>query len=118
MTSVDDPFYQAVGKRVHGFRVTKGLTQSELGLRLTPPVTRASIANLENGRQRLLLHTAVQISEIVGCELVDLIPGSSVATEPKVQADVAQELRKHKIPNQAQTRISRQFMVPGRKDKR
>jgi DNA-binding XRE family transcriptional regulator len=117
MTAMNDPFYEAVGKHIHGFRVTRGLTQGELGLRLGPPVTRASIANLENGRQRLLLHTAVQIAQILGCDLRDLLPACASASEPRVQSDMAQELKKHKVPKHAQTRISRQFMVPARKDR-
>ena len=117
MTPAPDPFYLEVGRRVHGFRAGKRLTQGELGLRLDPPVTRASIANLENGRQRLLLHTAVQIAEVLGCGLADLVPSASPPVRSGIQEVVAQELKKHKIPNRTRTRISRQFLIPARKDK-
>jgi transcriptional regulator with XRE-family HTH domain len=119
MAPSPDPFYLEVGRRIHGFRGTKGLTQGELGLRLTPPVTRASIANLENGRQRLLLHTFIQIAEILECELGDLVPPGVTSSRGKdLQTEVAGELKRFKIPNQARTRISRQFMMPVKKEKK
>jgi transcriptional regulator with XRE-family HTH domain len=110
-------FYIEVGRRIQGLRSSKGLTQAELGLRLDPPVTRASVANLESGRQRLLLHTFVQLAAILECELLDLVPASDEARVRDLQSDVAGELQVLKIPHHARTRISRQLMVPLKKGK-
>jgi transcriptional regulator with XRE-family HTH domain len=118
MSPAPEPFYVQVGRRIHGLRTGKGLTQAEVGLRLDPPVTRASIANLENGRQRLLLHTFVQIAEILECRLDDLVPaGVSREANGDLQTEVAGELKKYSIPSQARSRISRQLLMPTRKDK-
>src|SRR5258705_12401951 len=105
MPVLPEPFYLEVGRRIQGLRSSKGLTQAELGLRLDPPVTRASVANLESGRQRLLLHTFVQLAAILDCELRDLVP-SSDGRSRDLQNDVAGELQVLKIPHHARTRIS------------
>lgn len=117
MAPVLDRFYVEVGRRIQGLRSTKGLSQAELGLRLEPPVTRASIANLENGRQRLLLHTFVQIARILECEFQDLVPADiRPPADRDLQTEVASELKKLRIPNQASARISRQFLKSPPKD--
>jgi transcriptional regulator with XRE-family HTH domain len=108
-------FYVDVGRRIQGLRSSKGLTQAELGLRLDPPVTRASVANLESGRQRVLLHTVVQLATILECELRHLVPSIDGGRAGDLETDVAGELRGFKIPNHARTRISRQLMVPIKK---
>jgi transcriptional regulator with XRE-family HTH domain len=119
MPATGDPFYLEVGRRIQGLRVSKGLTQGQLGQRLNPPVTRASIANLENGRQRLLLHTFVEIAEILDCGLSDLIPAAATfLRDASAQTQVADELERAKVPHEALTRISRQLMMPAKKDKK
>jgi transcriptional regulator with XRE-family HTH domain len=40
---------------------------------LSPPVTRASIANLELGRQRVLVHTLVQLAHILDVPAAELL---------------------------------------------
>jgi transcriptional regulator with XRE-family HTH domain len=114
-----DPFYVQVGRRIQGVRGTKRLTQEQLGSRLNPPVTRASIANLESGRQRLLLHTFVQIAEILECELEALVPsGNQASRHNDVELEVVGELKRHRIPNLARARISRQFLAPTKGNKK
>ncbi len=50
-------FRSPAGIKLHGFREQRKMTQAQLGLVLNPPATRASIANIENGKQRVLVHT-------------------------------------------------------------
>lgn len=64
MTKVE-PFYRLFGARVAVARDARGLTQAELAKLLTPPVTRASLSNLEAGKQRVNLHTALQLARIL-----------------------------------------------------
>lgn len=117
MATAPETFYVEVGRRIQGLRSSKRLTQAELGHRLDPPVTRASIANLENGRQRLLLHTCVQIAEILDCDVADLMPKRR-ANAGDLQNEVSGELQTFKIPQQVRTRISRQLMAAEKKAKR
>jgi DNA-binding XRE family transcriptional regulator len=59
-------FYAAFGKAVHDAREGLGMTQ--LSLATSVGLTRTSITNIEKGRQKLLLHTAVQLATAVGLD--------------------------------------------------
>lgn len=58
------PFYQRLGRRVRKDRVAYPMTQQQLADKLG--FTRASIANLENGRQRVLAHDILKIAKAIG----------------------------------------------------
>lgn len=73
MTKVE-PFYTEVGQRIQKLRNDKKLSQTALGILLSPKVTRASIANIETGKQRILAHTLVQLAEALETTLTDLVP--------------------------------------------
>jgi transcriptional regulator with XRE-family HTH domain len=49
------------------------MTQQQLGLSLQPPATRASVANIESGKQRVLAHTLVQLAAALEAEVADLL---------------------------------------------
>jgi len=71
----DDEFlYQAVGEKIRHVREQSRpkLSQAQLATRLG--VSRASIVNIEAGRQRTPLHVLWQIAGILGTELSLLIP--------------------------------------------
>ena len=111
MAFAGDPFYKQTGKRIQGCRIRKDLTQEDLGQRLAPPVKRASIANVESGKQRLLLHTFVQIAEILGCEMRELLPADAGRAHKDITTEVTAELERLKMPNRAVQRISRQLVA-------
>lgn len=71
-----EPFYRHFGKRVRKLRTQSGLTQEAVGARLLPPQTRASVANIESGGQRVGLLTVAQLAEIFGCQIADMVPAS------------------------------------------
>ncbi len=54
------------------------LTQDELGKMLNPTMTRASIANIEAGKQRVLAHTLVDLANALQLTLDDLASGADV----------------------------------------
>ena len=74
MATAVEPFYAAFGALVREHRSGRGLTQAVLGARLVPPVTRASVANLEAGKQRVLLDTALQLASLLEVPITDLLP--------------------------------------------
>ncbi len=76
MAAIED-FYAQLGAAVRRGRQERGMTQSALAARLVPAVTRASIANLELGQQRVLAHTLVQLAEILDVPVGDLLTVSS-----------------------------------------
>jgi transcriptional regulator with XRE-family HTH domain len=74
---VIEPFYLLLGKRVRLAREAAGLSQTDLGLLLRPPMGRASIANIEAAKQRVLAHTVVQLGRALGATVSFLLTGAS-----------------------------------------
>lgn len=58
-----EPIYIAIGHRIAMLRERRGLTQEMLGASMTPPHTRASISNIENGHQRIMVAQLVDIAD-------------------------------------------------------
>ena len=73
-------FYQQLGATVRRYRQERGMTQGELAARLVPTVTRASIANLELGQQRVLSHTLVQLADALDVAVNDLLGTGAAST--------------------------------------
>lgn len=67
-----DRLYQEVGRRVRARRKVKGLSQENLGAEVG--ISRASIVNLEKGRQRPPLHVLWEIAERLSVDPSELIP--------------------------------------------
>ena len=75
-----DRFYVDFGRRVRAAREHKGLTQQALADALG--LTRSSVANIEAGRQRALLHMTAAISGATGVPASELLPGDAALTAP------------------------------------
>jgi transcriptional regulator with XRE-family HTH domain len=97
-----EPFYVEVGRRIQKLRNTRQLSQEALGLKLDPAVTRASIANIEAGKQRILAHTLVQIADALDAELAEIALADrpitrtaqeSLVPDEKVEAELAEKLQ-------------------------
>lgn len=73
MTKEIEPVYQAIGARVRMLRDTLGIQQEDLAKRTG--WSRGSIANIETGRQRILLHDAVVLAEALGTHIKGLMKG-------------------------------------------
>lgn len=85
-------FYTALGRRIRAVREEQSMTQAQLGARLVPPVTRASIANVEAGKQRVLAHTLVQLARVLRTPIASLTPPPEAAAGELSEA-IEQELR-------------------------
>lgn len=66
MGSVIEPLYLKIGRRIARLRELRGLTQEMLAFSMTPPLTRASVSNIENGTQRVMLTQLVDIADALG----------------------------------------------------
>jgi transcriptional regulator with XRE-family HTH domain len=72
-----DTFYTEFGRllrkarRPRPSRDTK-LTQADLAEAVG--ISRASIANIERGQQRVQLHLVVRLAEVLGLDIVELLP--------------------------------------------
>lgn len=67
-----EDLYKAVGQRIRRIREERRLTQAELAELVS--LTRTSITNIEQGRQKLLLHTLYDIAAALTVKASDLLP--------------------------------------------
>lgn len=66
-------FYSELGRSLAARRKALGVTQTEIALRAG--VTRASIANIEGGRQKLQLHQVYPLARAMELDdIADLLP--------------------------------------------
>ena len=94
MRSKIEPFYEALGANIQKNRDRRKMTQAQLGLSLTPPSTRASIANIESGKQRVLVHTLAQLAKSLDVDVRELMPATNLPAQSPSQRDVERELGK------------------------
>jgi transcriptional regulator with XRE-family HTH domain len=76
-----DALYQLVGMKIRNAREEAGISQTKLAKALG--MSRASVVNIEAGRQRAPLHILWQVAEKLGIELVSFIPQQSEYEEEK-----------------------------------
>jgi transcriptional regulator with XRE-family HTH domain len=91
-----DALYAEVGRRLRQARVTQGLSQERLAQQLG--ISRASVVNIEAGRQRAPLHLLWQVSEALGTDLSLLVPRreelSPTAKETTLDPAMVKQIRK------------------------
>lgn len=73
MTEVE-PFYVGFGLKVRTLRTARKMKQDDLAKSVVPPLTRAAIANIEGGKQRVRAHTLWEIARVLGVSPVELVP--------------------------------------------
>ncbi len=79
MTTDHAPFYAEVGRLIRRAREASGLTQEELASQVS--LTRTSVTNIEKGRQKLLLHTIIDIAAALRVAPAELLPGAAATGE-------------------------------------
>jgi len=105
---MDQGFYDRFGVRLRQRREAIGITQSEVAGRTG--MTRPAITNTESGKQRVLLHQAVDIASALGSRLADLLPGdgsgapSSMPAEPPLTAAAIHRLRQEEVESTGSVR--------------
>jgi len=78
-----EPIYRQIGGIVRALRRRADIAQDALAGRLG--ISRATLANIETGRQRILVHQLYAIAHTLGVRLTDLLP------PPPTTAEVAAE---------------------------
>jgi transcriptional regulator with XRE-family HTH domain len=107
-----DAFYASLGRRIQDRRKARGLTQEQLGSRITPAVTRASIANIEAGKQGVLTHTLVQLASVLSTTPEELLPKEMSDEDPALRNRVQDELaRKLSVPAEASRRLTEKLFA-------
>jgi len=94
MATKVEPFYEAFGEQIRLVREQRKLSQAELAKQLSPPVTRAAVANMENAKQRVLVHTLIDIARVLRVEVAELLPPALLkpVASRTLSAGVAAEL--------------------------
>lgn len=86
-----DWLYKEIGARIARRRKHLGKIQEELA----PPIgiSRASLANIEVGRQKLLVHQLLQIAAVLDVAPADLLPSMPVeGREPEAELKMPADL--------------------------
>ena len=65
-------FYRRFGERLRHARRAVGLSQVDLAMAIK--LTRTSVSNIEQGRQRVLLHTFEKMLHVLNVQPNDLLP--------------------------------------------
>lgn len=109
-------FYATLGRRIQAHRRGR-LTQEQLASRLEPPLTRAAIANIEGGKQGVLVYTLIQIASHLGVPPADLLPADTVARElPMSSEQLENELVKASVPPEASKRLTKSLFAGRRNE--
>lgn len=88
MRMSDAELYRRLGRAVAERRRMLGLTQSDVAEKLG--LSRASLANLENGRQRIMVHQLFGLVNALKLRsILELVPESWVPTGPLPDIKVA-----------------------------
>lgn len=84
-----DAFYRVVGERIAQARRRQELTQK--GLASAVGLSRASVANVEKGRQAIALHVLVKFSQVLGVPAADLIPSDpEVSSSAQIEQSLSE----------------------------
>jgi transcriptional regulator with XRE-family HTH domain len=84
--------YRELGRKLRQAREGLHLSQELLARRLD--ISRASMVNIEAGRQRAPLHLLWQVAELLETELTSLIPNRQELLVPRNQMQLDKEMMK------------------------
>lgn len=68
----EESFYEQIGERIRNFRLSANISQEVFSELLN--MTRASVVNIEKGRQRPSIFLLITIARILKVDYIDLIP--------------------------------------------
>ena len=79
-------FYRQFGQLLRRARKGAGLSQEDLATAIG--LTRTSVSNIEQGRQKVLLHTFDQLLRVLNVQPAGLLPGTaSDSSKPSMGLD-------------------------------
>jgi len=90
-TTTMERFYREFGRRIRDAREAAGLSQEQLAQHVT--MSRASIANIERGAQRVALHQWLQFADALAVEPMKLVPGIG-----RSEGSLERALRSERVP--------------------
>lgn len=82
-TSIE-PIYREIGLRISEIRHRRSLTQSALAALVS--LSRTSIANIERGEQRIMVHDLIEIATVLQVMISRLLPEEPQEAGTRVKA--------------------------------
>lgn len=104
------PIYAHIGALIKTRRKHFKLTQETLATQLS--ISRASLANIETGRQKILVHQLYSLAAVLDLSPADFLPAPSAVTPETVTASADLPLPAGLKP-QHKEQIARIFANPG-----
>lgn len=87
-----EPEYAAVGARISRARRSIEMTQDALAACVG--LTRASLTNIESGRQRIQLHTLLKVARVLNVSAATLLPDElGLTTEEELPQELSEQAR-------------------------
>jgi transcriptional regulator with XRE-family HTH domain len=74
--------YQEIGNRIARARKKSRLSQQDLATRIG--LQRTSVTNIEKGRQKIMVHTLIELAQHLSVELDELLPRQDMGTKHDV----------------------------------
>ena len=100
LSPLPEAVYSLLGKRVSEIRNQKDLSQENLAE--WTGLTRASVANIEKGRQRIFVHQLFRFAQALNVEVTELLPTESEVMDASVPAAERQYLDRLKASSSSQ----------------
>jgi transcriptional regulator with XRE-family HTH domain len=97
--------YQIIGKGVRELRDLKGLTQADLSAKTN--INRATISNIESGKQQVSLHYLYLIAKALEVEAKEFLPSvSEIHILPNESLDILNEkFEEHNLDDLSKSNI-------------
>ena len=96
-----EPIYKEIGANIRTRRRQADASQDDVAARVG--ISRATLANIETGRQRLLVHQLYRLAKVLGVRPGDLLPTANDHALPshldavEIQGDVSAEQKKQVV---------------------
>ncbi len=71
-----EPIYYQIGNRIRVMRELHGISQEEVGAACSPKLARASVANMEAGTQRIMVHNLMPMAVLLKVPVTFLLSGA------------------------------------------
>jgi transcriptional regulator with XRE-family HTH domain len=99
--SEQDHFYQRLGQNIKMVRAQKNIKQETLATYLG--FTRNSISNIESGRQKIQIHSLIELAECLQVSIMDLLPDLHLIKSQETSSKLEKKLSHTEIFNDAKT---------------
>lgn len=105
-----EPIYRSIGAIIRARRRQREWSQENLAQRLR--ISRTTLASIETGRQRILVHQLYDFAVALGLKLEDLLPRVSAGSAGKTWADLPMPVSLNSVQKEQLARLIQAADVP------